>query len=162
MPNQVLDWPGERLRRLAELWPDPTKTVCAIGRELGVGEEAVRRRAKDLGFKEDPRASASRGPMKSLLRESRVQQFGRTGTVSGPAAYRRQQRPRGPAGQRPPDGGAPHTAPARPAARRTSLRKNASPASPRCWCSTGVISGASPKLRRGLLAVTIGLLGGIR
>jgi hypothetical protein len=50
------EWPAERLRRLAELWPDPTWTMQAMARELGVGEPAVRRRAKELGLQGRPRS----------------------------------------------------------------------------------------------------------
>jgi hypothetical protein len=51
-------WPEARLHRLVELWPDPTWTVAAIARELGVGDNAVLRRAKELGL--EGRTLASR------------------------------------------------------------------------------------------------------
>jgi hypothetical protein len=44
------EWPEGRLRRLAELWPDPTWTMQAMARELGVGREALLRRAKELSL----------------------------------------------------------------------------------------------------------------
>jgi hypothetical protein len=49
------EWPEGRLRRLAELWPDPTWTIQAMARELGVDDEAVRRRAKELRLQGRPR-----------------------------------------------------------------------------------------------------------
>jgi hypothetical protein len=48
------EWPAARLRRLAELWPDPTWTMKAMARELGVDVDAVRRRAKELGLQGRP------------------------------------------------------------------------------------------------------------
>jgi hypothetical protein len=49
------EWPDERLRRLAELWPDPTWTIRAIAHELGVSHDAVCWRAKELGLQGRPR-----------------------------------------------------------------------------------------------------------
>jgi hypothetical protein len=49
MPRK-LHWSEERLRRLTELWPDPTWTITAIGRELGMTPQPVIRRAKELGL----------------------------------------------------------------------------------------------------------------
>jgi hypothetical protein len=51
---RLKEWPDGRLRRLAELWPDPTWTIQAMARELGVGDEAVLRRAKELGLRGRP------------------------------------------------------------------------------------------------------------
>jgi hypothetical protein len=48
------EWPAGRLRRLAELWPDPTWTIQAMARELGVDDDAVLRRAKELGLQGRP------------------------------------------------------------------------------------------------------------
>lgn len=45
MSRGLHTWPPERARRLAELWPDLTKSIPAIARELGVSREAVIRRA---------------------------------------------------------------------------------------------------------------------
>jgi hypothetical protein len=43
-----------------------------------------------------------------------------------------------------------------PRARRTSSRNSATAASPRCWCSSGVMSGTAPnRPRRGFFAVTM-------
>jgi hypothetical protein len=44
------EWPEDRLRRLTELWADPSKSIIAIARELGTNWAAVRRRAKLLGL----------------------------------------------------------------------------------------------------------------
>jgi hypothetical protein len=52
---RLKEWPAGRLRRLAELWPDPTWTIQAMGRELGVDDDAVLRRAKELGLQGRPR-----------------------------------------------------------------------------------------------------------
>jgi hypothetical protein len=43
-------WPLERSRRLAQLWPDLTKSIPAIARDLGVSREAVIRRADYLAL----------------------------------------------------------------------------------------------------------------
>ena len=56
------EWPEGRLRRLAELWPDPTWTIQAMARELGVGNEAVRRRAKALRLQGRPRSAGDPWP----------------------------------------------------------------------------------------------------
>jgi hypothetical protein len=53
---RLKEWPAERLRRLAELWPDPTWTIQAMARELGVDDDAVLRRAKELGLQGRPRS----------------------------------------------------------------------------------------------------------
>jgi hypothetical protein len=45
MSRGLHTWPPERARRLTELWPDLTKSIPAIARELGVSREAVIRRA---------------------------------------------------------------------------------------------------------------------
>jgi hypothetical protein len=55
VPRSLQEWPEERLRRLAELWPDPTWTIHAMARELGVNDEAVLRRAKELRLQGRPR-----------------------------------------------------------------------------------------------------------
>lgn len=47
-------WPPERARRLVELWPDLTKSIPAIARELGVSKEAVIRRADYLALRGRP------------------------------------------------------------------------------------------------------------
>ena len=44
-------WPGERIYRLVELWADPTKSVAAIARELGVDCRTVIRRAEYLALR---------------------------------------------------------------------------------------------------------------
>ena len=49
------EWPDWRLRRLAELWPDPTWTIRAIALELGVSIFVVQRRAKELRLQGRPR-----------------------------------------------------------------------------------------------------------
>ena len=48
MPRERHPWPEERLRRLAELWQDPTWTIAAIARELGVSHDPMLLRAKKL------------------------------------------------------------------------------------------------------------------
>jgi hypothetical protein len=50
MSRGLHTWPLERSRRLAQLWPDPTKSIPAIARELGVSREAVIRRADYLAL----------------------------------------------------------------------------------------------------------------
>jgi hypothetical protein len=54
MTFKLEEWPAGRLRRLAELWPDPTWTIHAMAQELGVSEHAVLRRAKELGLQGRP------------------------------------------------------------------------------------------------------------
>jgi hypothetical protein len=54
-------WSEERLRRLAELWPDPTWTTAAIARELGVGLDPMLLRAKKLGLEGRTVADSQRG-----------------------------------------------------------------------------------------------------
>jgi hypothetical protein len=44
-------WPGERIYRLVELWADPTKSVAAIARELGVDYRTAIRRAEYLALR---------------------------------------------------------------------------------------------------------------
>jgi hypothetical protein len=56
------EWPDERLRRLAELWPDPTWTIQAIALELGVHHGAVRWRAKALRLQGRPRRAGDPWP----------------------------------------------------------------------------------------------------
>ena len=51
---RLKEWPDGRLRRLAELWPDPTWTIRAIALELGVSIFVVHRRAKELGLQGRP------------------------------------------------------------------------------------------------------------
>src|SRR3954452_13366519 len=36
MPKGLRAWRPEQTHRLVKLWPDPTKTIAAIARELGV------------------------------------------------------------------------------------------------------------------------------
>jgi hypothetical protein len=55
-------WPDGRLRRLAELWPDPTWTIRAIALELGVSIFVVHRRAKELGLQGRPRTAGDPWP----------------------------------------------------------------------------------------------------
>jgi hypothetical protein len=55
MTFKLKEWPDGRLRRLAELWPDPTWAIQAMGRELSVDDDAVLRRAKELGLQGRPR-----------------------------------------------------------------------------------------------------------
>ena len=50
-PHQM---PAEQIRRLIELWLDPTKAVAAIGREFGLHSSTVIRRAAYLGLPERP------------------------------------------------------------------------------------------------------------
>jgi transposase-like protein len=45
------EWPDERLRRVAELWPNPRYNVNAIARELGSNPVTVKRRAKFFALK---------------------------------------------------------------------------------------------------------------
>jgi hypothetical protein len=59
MSRGLHTWPPERARRLAKLWPDLTKSIPAIARELGVSREAVIRRADYLAL--------HRRPMRALL-----------------------------------------------------------------------------------------------
>jgi predicted DNA-binding ribbon-helix-helix protein len=49
-PRDMEKWPAERIRRLTELWLDPTKTVAAIAREFGVHRATVILRAAYLGL----------------------------------------------------------------------------------------------------------------
>jgi hypothetical protein len=62
MPFKSEEWPEGRLRRLAELWPDPTWTVRAIARELGVDMDAVHWRAKKLGLQGRPTSASEPWP----------------------------------------------------------------------------------------------------
>jgi hypothetical protein len=62
MPLRPEVWLDRRVRRLAELWPDPTWTVRAIAHELGVGREAVRWRAKKLGLRGRPKSVSDPWP----------------------------------------------------------------------------------------------------
>ena len=50
MSRGLHTWPPARARRLAELWPDLTKSIPAIAHELGVSREAVIRRADYLAL----------------------------------------------------------------------------------------------------------------
>ncbi len=50
MSRGLHTWPPERSRRLAVLWPDLTKSIPVIARELGVSREAVIRRADYLAL----------------------------------------------------------------------------------------------------------------
>ena len=54
MPSALHPWPDERIRRLFDLWPDPTKTIIGIARELGVSAESVKRRANYLALHRRP------------------------------------------------------------------------------------------------------------
>jgi hypothetical protein len=54
MSRGLHSWPPERARRLAELWPDRTKSIPAIAKELGVSREAVIRRADYLALQGRP------------------------------------------------------------------------------------------------------------
>jgi hypothetical protein len=54
-------WSEDQLRRLAELWSDPTLTFAAIARELGVGVDSVHRLAKTLGLEGRTVADRQRG-----------------------------------------------------------------------------------------------------
>jgi hypothetical protein len=54
------EWPDGRLRRLAELWPDPTRPIRAIARELGVS--IGDRRAKKLGLRGRPKSASDPWP----------------------------------------------------------------------------------------------------
>jgi hypothetical protein len=44
------EWPEDRIRRLFILWADPTVSVMAITRELGVHKDTVARRARLFGL----------------------------------------------------------------------------------------------------------------
>jgi hypothetical protein len=61
MTFTLKEWPAGRLHRLAELWPDPTWSVWAVARELGVSIAAVQRQAKQLACRDGPGIPASRG-----------------------------------------------------------------------------------------------------
>jgi hypothetical protein len=64
LPPRGPEWPAEQLRRLVELWPDPTKTVSAIARELGKSRPAVILQAAYLALPARPdRRHASSGLM---------------------------------------------------------------------------------------------------
>jgi hypothetical protein len=54
MPKGLRKWPAERICRLAELWPDPTKSIADITRELGVTRSAVILRAEYLALRGRP------------------------------------------------------------------------------------------------------------
>jgi hypothetical protein len=62
MPFKPEEWPEGRLRRLIELWPDPTWTIRAIALELGVSIFVVQRRAKELGLRGRPRTAGDPWP----------------------------------------------------------------------------------------------------
>jgi hypothetical protein len=62
MTFKLEEWPEGRLRRLAELWPDPTWTIQAMARELGVGNETVRRRAKEFRLRGRPTSASEPWP----------------------------------------------------------------------------------------------------
>jgi hypothetical protein len=62
MTFKLEEWPEGRLRRLAELWPDPTWTIQAMTRELGVSQEALLRRAKELVLQGRPRTAGDPWP----------------------------------------------------------------------------------------------------
>jgi len=51
MSRGLHTWPSARARRLAELWPDLTKSIPAIAHELGVSRAAVIRRADYLALR---------------------------------------------------------------------------------------------------------------
>jgi hypothetical protein len=71
MPFKLDEWSDQQLRRLIELWPDPTWTILAMARELGVGHESVTRRAKELGLQGRPRTAGDRWPNEWSARRSR-------------------------------------------------------------------------------------------
>jgi hypothetical protein len=50
MPKALRAWPTERIHRLVTLWPDPTKTIADIARELGVDRSTVVLRAEYLAL----------------------------------------------------------------------------------------------------------------
>ena len=79
MPNEPLEWPEERLRRLAKLWPDLTYSIVAIARELGTNQEAVRRRAKYLALQGRPTSRNERwlAARRELLRTVRREETAR-------------------------------------------------------------------------------------
>ncbi len=54
MHHGLRKWPTERIHRLVELWPDLTRTVTAIARELGVSRSAVILRAEYLALSGRP------------------------------------------------------------------------------------------------------------
>jgi predicted DNA-binding ribbon-helix-helix protein len=49
-PHDMEKWPAEQIRRLTELWLDPTITLAAIAREFGVHRSNVILRAAYLGL----------------------------------------------------------------------------------------------------------------
>jgi transposase-like protein len=51
MSKGLRKWPTEQIYRLVELWADPTKSVAAIARELGVDCATVIRRAEYLALR---------------------------------------------------------------------------------------------------------------
>ena len=52
MSKGLRKWPAEQMCRLVELWADPTKSITAIARELGVDCSTVVRRAQYLALRE--------------------------------------------------------------------------------------------------------------
>jgi hypothetical protein len=54
MHKGLRKWPAERIHRLVELWPDLTKTIPAIARELGVSRSTVILRAEYLALSGRP------------------------------------------------------------------------------------------------------------
>jgi hypothetical protein len=52
MSRGLRKWPAEQMYRLVELWADPTKSITAIARELGVDCSTVIRRAEYLALRE--------------------------------------------------------------------------------------------------------------
>jgi hypothetical protein len=62
MTFRLEEWPDGRLRRLAELCPDPTWTIQAMARELGADDDAVLRRAKELGLHGRPSTAGDPWP----------------------------------------------------------------------------------------------------
>jgi hypothetical protein len=54
MSKSPRHWPPDRIRRLVELWPDLSKTIPGMARELGVSRSAVKLRAEYLALSGRP------------------------------------------------------------------------------------------------------------
>jgi hypothetical protein len=81
MSRGLHTWPPERSRRLAELWPDLTKSIPAIARELGVSREAVIRRADYLALNGRKIKNVPGSPDKLALIDTQARRPSRVGVA---------------------------------------------------------------------------------
>jgi len=61
MSRGLRKWPAEQMCRLVQLWADPTMSITAIARELGVDCSTVIRRAEYLALRGRVIAGGSNG-----------------------------------------------------------------------------------------------------